>query len=73
MRNVLMPQGSEQTAKEGERQRKDREKKLENQRAKTARKQDGSRTHNSAVASTESSSDPPKTPSSPPGNILGQK
>ena len=37
MRNVLIPQGSEQTAKEGERQRKDREKKLEKQRA---RKQD---------------------------------
>ncbi len=40
MRNVLIPQGSEQTAKEGERQRKDREKKLENQRAK----QPGNRT-----------------------------
>lgn len=38
MRNVLIPQGSEQTAKEGERQRKDREEKLEKQRA---RKQDG--------------------------------
>lgn len=36
MRNVLIPQGSEQTAKEG----RDREKKLENQRAK----QPGNRT-----------------------------
>lgn len=46
MRNVLIPQGSEQTAKEGERQRKDREKKLESQRA---RKQDGRRTYKCPV------------------------
>lgn len=49
MRNVLILQGSEQTAKEGG--QRDRGKKLKSQRAKTDGKWDRSRIYNVAVLS----------------------